>query len=279
MEQRYRRLIWKYHNKYYLSNMAYNEDKKRELMSHVGPLALSAHLFLDKMDCAIQYERHDLPGNPKEWIEDMRAIIAEDPREINITGIDARYSLLGYEGLEQLRSCKNLKYLNASYARIFDNHCLTRLHMVGETLEYLDLSGSSVNVKGLGYLRLLPNLKWINLSNLPEQEDIERYLPYIQEIVPPGCVVIVKSDDDIEEQKLLTAGDDSSALSALIGSTSEDIRKLFKLPEPGRMAGTGLIQAKSRRNKLRTNFNQRNLSKAVKLTYYRKAAERLPPLF
>ena len=64
MEQRYRRLIWKYHNKYYLSNMAYNEDKKRELMSHVGPLALSAHLFLDKMDCAIQYERHDLPGNP-----------------------------------------------------------------------------------------------------------------------------------------------------------------------------------------------------------------------
>ena len=44
--------------------MAYNEDKKRELMSHVGPLALSAHLFLDKMDCAIQYERHDLPGNP-----------------------------------------------------------------------------------------------------------------------------------------------------------------------------------------------------------------------
>lgn len=151
--------------------------------------------------------------------------------------------------------------------------------MVGETLEYLDLSGSSVNVKGLGYLRLLPNLKWINLSNLPDQEDIERYLPYIQEIVPPGCVVIVKSDDDIEEQKLLTAGDDSSALSALIGSTSEDIRKLFKLPEPGGMAGTGLIQAKSRRNKLRTNFNQRNLSKAVKLTYYRKAAERLPPLF
>ena len=71
---------------------------------------------------------------------------------------------------------------------------MTRLHMVGETLEYLDLSGSSINIKGLGYLRLLPNLKWVNLSNLPDQPDIEKYLAYIKEILPANCEVIVNED-------------------------------------------------------------------------------------
>ena len=105
---------------------------------------------------------------------------------------------------------------------------MTRLHQVGETLEYLDLSGSSVTVKGLGYLRLLPNLKWLNLSDLPEQPDIEKYLPYINEIVPTDCVVITKPDELLnQEQKKITAGDNKT-ITSLINASSEDIRNMFK---------------------------------------------------
>ena len=61
--------------------------------------------------------------------------------------------------------------------------------MLDSSLEYLDLSGTSVSIQGLGYLRLLPKLKWINLANLDGQNDIEDFAGFIQEILPPNCYV------------------------------------------------------------------------------------------
>ena len=85
---------------------------------------------------------------------------------------------------------------------------MTRLHKVSETLEYLDLTGSSITVKGLGYLRLMTNLKWINLSDLPNEPHIEKYLPYIKEILPPDCAIITKEEESIDKDtKLLEAGE------------------------------------------------------------------------
>ena len=66
---------------------------------------------------------------------------------------------------------------------------MSRLHLLESGLEYLDLSGTNVTIKGLGYLRMLPNLKWLNLANLDKQADIEQYAGFIQEILPPHCYV------------------------------------------------------------------------------------------
>jgi len=277
IERKYRRLLWKYQNYYYVSNLPYNAEKLQFFHNEVGPIVTSAHIFIDKMDCAIQYERQGRYEGKLEWIEDLRVMDIQDPRELKITAIDARFSNLGYEGLQNLRVCKELKYLNCSYAPKFDNHCMTRLHMVSETLEYLDLSGSSVSIKGLGYLRLLENLKWLNLSDLPEEPEIEKYLPYIQEILPPDCVVIVNSQSDTEELKRLTDGGKSS-FENLTGKTSEDIRKLFKLPEAGFMTGTTWLSGRLRRKRLQKIFNAPKTTRQMKQTIYKKAAERLPPL-
>jgi hypothetical protein len=84
---------------------------------------------------------------------------------------------------------------------------MTRLHKVSETLEYLDLAGSSITVKGLGYLRLMTNLKWINLSDLPNEPDIKKYLPFIKEILPADCTIIMSEEAINKDTKLLDAGE------------------------------------------------------------------------
>ena len=52
----------------------------------------------------------------------IKWIIEFNNRELNIIAIDARFSKLGFYGLENLKATKNLKYLNASYTRYFDDH-------------------------------------------------------------------------------------------------------------------------------------------------------------
>ena len=60
--------------------------------------------------------------------------------------------------------------------------------------------------------------------------------------------------------------------------SSKDIRKLFKLPEPGKMTGTSFFSGRARRKQLMRNFNRKVEMKKIKKHYYRKAAENLPPL-
>ena len=57
IERKHRRLLWKYQNYYYVSNLPYNAEKLQFFHNEVGPIVTAAHIFIDKMDCAIQYER------------------------------------------------------------------------------------------------------------------------------------------------------------------------------------------------------------------------------
>jgi hypothetical protein len=76
----------------------------------------------------------------------------------------------------------------------------------------------------------------------------------------------------------LESGEESTIKATLKGATSKDIRNLLNLPEPGLMIGTSLFQARSRRNKLIRNVNEERITKSIKKSYYKKAAERYAPL-
>ena len=78
-------------------------------------------------------------------------------------------------------------------------------------------------------------------------------------------------DDDLG-MDLLPSGEETSILS------SNDVIEMFKLPPPGQMAWSGLINGYLRRRKLIKNYNQKGDTKILKDTVYAKAAERLPPL-
>ena len=48
------------------------------------------------------------------------------------------------------RLFKTCRYLNLANNINIDDHCLTKLHGIDESLEYLDLSGTNITLNGLG---------------------------------------------------------------------------------------------------------------------------------
>jgi len=268
LENRFEKTLMRQQWEGYQANFALHPTKYAEFSQIYGARWVSAFMLTDRMDCAILYR--DSFTDQLEWLEESRKMKG-DPLELEVFGIDGRMSMLGYYGLDQLRLFKTCRYLNLANNLNIDDHCLTKLHWIDESLEYLDLSGTNVTLKGLGYLRILQNLKWLNLSNLDNQPDIENYAAFISEVLPPDCQVIYSEDDDLGVD-LLPSGEETSILS------SKDVIEMFKLPPPGKMAWSGLINGYLRRRKLIENYNRKRDTKYLKDTVYAKAAERLPPL-
>lgn len=132
------------------------------------------------------------------WVDNFALFKARDRRDIRrfgslkVDALDFRGSGLNYRGTRFFDNLAHLRYLNVGDCKEFDNFCMTRLNTLSETLEYLDISGTKVTAEGLTYLRLFPNLKWLNVSRTTKE--IYNIVPYILEILPPGCTVVV--DDD-----------------------------------------------------------------------------------
>jgi len=269
LEDRWNKTLTRQQWEGYQANFALHPQKYAQYSQEYGARWVSAFMLTDRMDCAILY--NDQFTNKLEWIEESRKMKLQDTKELEVIGIDGRMSKLGYYGLDQLRLFKTVRYINLSNNINIDDHCLTKLHWVDESIEYLDLSGTNITLNGLGYLRILSKLKWLNLSNLDNQPDIENYAAFISEVLPPDCQVIYSEDDDLG-MDLLPSGEETSILS------SNDIIEMFQLPPPGQMAWSGLINGYLRRRKLISNYNQKNDTKLLKNTVYAKAAERLPPL-
>ena len=126
------------------------------------------------------------------WIDNPRKIRTPKKKDFTIEAVDIRGTALSYEGLKYFENAGFVKYLNVGECTDFDNLCMTRLHPLADTLEYLDISGTNVTAYGLAYLRMFPRLKWINLSRL--NSSVKQVLPYLLEILPQNCVVV--TDDD-----------------------------------------------------------------------------------
>jgi hypothetical protein len=78
---------------------------------------------------------------------------------------------LYYEGLENIRRLKHLKSISFKNVVTFDDWCLDRVSgSEFDSLETLNLSGTSVTFNGLTALYRLPNLKSLILHATPQEQ-------------------------------------------------------------------------------------------------------------
>ena len=167
----------------------------------LGMITWSAVVLTERMNCNILYECQTGEEGECEWIHNIRASSRiDDPIELKVLAIDGRFSELGYKGMVNLRGHKHVRYLNLSHAPFFNDHAMARLHYIDNSLEYLDISGTDVTLGGLSYLRLLRNLKWINLSNMSKQSDMETYSAFIAEVLPPNCQVVYNEGKSVNRK-------------------------------------------------------------------------------
>lgn len=97
---------------------------------------------------------------------------------------------LYYEGLENLRRLKNLKFLSFHNVTTFDDWCLDRVSgSEFHSLEILDLTGTSVTELGLGSLYRIPSLKLLILDDPKKDKGMELTCVMLEEIIPRLKVV------------------------------------------------------------------------------------------
>jgi len=252
------------------------EWKEHQLSEHkLGMLTWSAVVLTECMNCNILYECQTGEEGECEWIHNIRASARiDDPLELKLLAIDGRFSELGYKGMVNFRGHKHVRYLNVSHAPFFNDHAMARLHYIDNSLEYLDISGTDVTLGGLSYLRLLRNLKWVNLSSMPKQSDMETYSAFIAEVLPPSCQVVF-NEDHLIERDLLPSGDTHMQHKQL---TPDDVAEMFDLPVLGESVSESRSAAKLRRRRMLHNYNDFINTRKINRAIYAKSAERLPPL-
>lgn len=103
-----------------------------------------------------------------------------------LEAIDCENMLLHYEGLENIRRLKKLRYLSFKNIKFFDDWCLDRISgSEFVKLEVLDVSGTAVTANGLQALYRIPSLKKLILD-FPGNEDHQFNLTIamLQDIMP-----------------------------------------------------------------------------------------------
>jgi hypothetical protein len=105
----------------------------------------------------------------KENPEIIPLPINYDPR-YEVEAIDCENMTLYYEGLENIRRLRKLKYLSFKNVKLFDDWGLDRVSGSDFTiLETLDISGTSVTANGFSALYRMPQLKTLIIDEQPEE--------------------------------------------------------------------------------------------------------------
>ncbi|XP_067831154.1 distal membrane-arm assembly complex protein 2 [Heptranchias perlo] len=124
-------------------------------------------------------------------------------KEVPLEAIDASHSSITYDGLENLVCLTELKYLSLSNCPYIDDWCLSRLHVFGDSLEELRLSGCPrVTERGLASLHHLKNLKRLDLSDLPSVDNRGLVRILLEESLPQCEIVGIEYEDGLLQQSL-----------------------------------------------------------------------------
>ncbi|XP_061172740.1 ATP synthase subunit s, mitochondrial-like [Saccostrea echinata] len=134
-----------------------------EKVEKLGADLNAAHSIL-KVGGRVQFTGLD------KWIERQKDRIPLPTNRIDnlfLQVADLTKSTIQYEGLECLRGT-SLRMLILKDCKKIDDFCLSRLYMVSDTLEFLDISGClQVTDNGIGALQKLKNLKYLRMNDLP----------------------------------------------------------------------------------------------------------------
>lgn len=102
-----------------------------------------------------------------------------------VEAIDCEGINLYYEGLENVRRLKKLRFLSFKRITSFDDWCLDRVSgSEFESLEMLDLSGTQISERGLQALYRVPTLKKLILDNPNRNTNWSLTLAMLQDILP-----------------------------------------------------------------------------------------------
>lgn len=118
-----------------------------------------------------------------------------------IEAIDCEGTNLYYEGLENLRRLKHLRFLSFKNVDSFDDWCLDRISgSEFENLEVLDLSGTEITERGIQALYRVSSLKKLILDDPYRSVEWKLTLAMLQDIIPD--LEIVENKPELESQKV-----------------------------------------------------------------------------
>ena len=155
-------------------------------------------------------ERHTILGNDLaaahflvfrdakvKFVEQKNWIKLEDDEDIDnklptkyvhgmfVEAIDCEDVEIYYEGLENLRRLKSLRFLSFKNVKSFDDWCLDRVSgSEFENLEVLNLAGTQITELGLQALYRVPSLRKLILSEPYRNVEWKLTLAMLQDIIP-----------------------------------------------------------------------------------------------
>lgn len=92
---------------------------------------------------------------------------------------------LYYEGLENIRRLRHLKFLSFRNVKQFDDWCLDRVSgSEFESLEILDISGTKISENGLSALYRIPTLKMLIVDDPSKSKTFEYTCLLLEDIIP-----------------------------------------------------------------------------------------------
>lgn len=110
-----------------------------------------------------------------------------------VESIDCENMEIYYEGMENLRRLKHLRFLSYKNVKNFDDWSLDRLSgSEYESLEVLDLSGTEITYRGLQALYRVPSLKKLILHDPYRSLEWKLTLAMLQDIMPNLEIVETK---------------------------------------------------------------------------------------
>ncbi|XP_063428034.1 uncharacterized protein LOC134711400 isoform X1 [Mytilus trossulus] len=210
-----------------------DQKQKKARLETLGPELAAAHFIVGRGGAVKLLDRN-------RWIKRDHTGAYTLPRwmmdNMFVEGIDASYSDLLYEGLENLEGLQKVKFLNLSNCPYIDDFCLSKLQMLSDTLEVLDVSGCErVTEHGIACIHHLPNLKVLNIADTPNVKQKEILTLYLEELLPQ-CIIrgvdhvsINQGDtDSLKHEEISSVLDTNKFIEDLVRNENITVEDLYK---------------------------------------------------